>query len=232
MNVDVIMLSYAKDTKHFKLTNEALKSLFGSEDQDQYRFRVFVMETNKNFAKDGFKYNQPDVQLIIPKTDFNYNKFVNLGLMQSDADYVVVCNNDLEFKEGWFKQIHARMEDDPSLMSASPYEPTHHPARGVPINGRRMRYGYECGYEVCGWCVVMTRKLADILYPFDEKFVFWYQDKDYAMELKTRGVKHALVQDSKVVHKESMSHDVIPRDRYAEMTEKADLVFNQKWNNA
>ena len=65
---------------------------------------------------------------------------------------------------------------------------------------------------------------------FDEKFKFWYQDNDYAMNLMKHNIPHYLINTSKVRHEFSQSHGLL-EDKKVEMTHGLQQVFLEKWQN-
>lgn len=205
MHVDVIMLSNTKNRDFYAMTRRALESLQASE--EDVSFVIHLVETNKKLAKKGFTY--PDVDLIVPKERFGYNRFLNHGLDRCRHDWIVVSNNDVVFTKGWFSTLMKVHENHPDVLSLSPWEPKWHRAKALVPEGEYL-IGYRTGREVTGWCLVMHRSVVTQCALFDEQFEFWYQDDDYAMTLKKHNIKHALVPGS-IVHHEvaSSSNDFL-----------------------
>ena len=127
--------------------------------------------------------------------EFNYNRCLNLGFSVCKSRYVAFCNNDLRFGEDWAKNAIDSMEKY-GYLSVSPTNK--HIFDGV-------REGYRIAKEVLGWCIIMDRKVMDIIGDFDTPVRFWYSDNVYALQLKAAGIKHGLVGSSYVKHFTSTS---------------------------
>jgi GT2 family glycosyltransferase len=197
MKVDVVMLSYTRDQTHFGLTRDALVSLEASENDHQ--FNVILVETNKTFHEDGFRY--PDfVSVLIPPEEFNYNRFMNIGLREAKSDPVVMSNNDVIFHRHWFSNILEKFRRDPELASASPKCPLLH-KEAKYTRPDNLYVGHTRGINVAGWCIVARQRVFERIGNLDESFYYYFQDDDYARCLKDHDLKHALVLDSLVTHK-------------------------------
>ena len=188
-NVDVIILSWAKDDVLKSVTKKCINSLLLSE--KKINFNVFLLESNPNVKYD-FSEN---VKVIYMKDTFGYHKYMNIGRKMGNSEYVVLCNNDLRFGKSWASYIINQMEKDEELLSACPFEPT------VNLNKKYSSYyGYDTRKHVNGWCIFQKRKIYDIIGDLDETFEFWCCDDDYGMQLKNNNIKHMLVRSSIVHH--------------------------------
>lgn len=188
-NVDVVILSWAKDDVLKSVTIKCINSLLASE--KNINFNVFLLESNINV-----KYDFSDnVKVIYINDKFGYHKYMNIGRKMGNSEYVALCNNDLRFNKHWATYIINAMEKDEELMSACPFEPV--------VNGTKKYqtyYGYETRKHVNGWCIFQKRKIYDIIGDLDERFEFWCCDDDYGMQLYKNNIKHLLVRNSVVNH--------------------------------
>jgi GT2 family glycosyltransferase len=176
------------------MTRNCINSLVESEKETE--MEIIVIESNKNYNNSEFIY--PDfVKVIIPEEDFNFHKFLNIGIKESKGEFVALCNNDLIFYDNWFTKIYNVSQNNTQIKSFSP---------SGRINDFSFEKEYELGYKVrthvLGWCLVMSRKLIEKIGYLDETFNFNYADNDYALTLKKFNIKHALVNSSKVEHLE------------------------------
>jgi hypothetical protein len=212
--VDCIILSNTKDEQIHQMTQTAIDTLIES-DKD-FLFRIIVVET-QNSLINPYK----NAYTIFPHEQFNYNKFLNIGLGFSTEDYVIIANNDLIFHDSWFSNIKSAMEEN-NLDSASPYCPGwqfHKDFKdGVFV-------GYDIGRELCGWCIVVKKETLDKIGKFDERLIFWCQDNLYAIRLQQNGLKHALVSNSHVTHLVSQSHRLIPHGQEIKFTSEMGNVL-------
>jgi GT2 family glycosyltransferase len=222
-SIDVVMLSVCKDEESYKMTRNAIDSLHQSE--REYNFNIWLIETNSEYESMGFSF--PDALVVTPDCEFGYNKYLNIGLSECKSEYVVIANNDLIFEEKWCTNIINAMNDS-GLDSASPYNP-----------GWGLHAGCESGVHkgvivskhICGWCMVLTRRMLDSIYPLDEQFLFWAQDDDMRMVIERNNFVHGLVGESRVKHLTSKSHRFVPTDRKRLMLEGGCEAFHKKWDS-
>lgn len=224
MEIDIVILSYAKDEKLRRVTEKGLETLLASESLDKIRFNVFVLESNKSAAP----YDFPQVKTIFPKEKFGYHKYMNLGIAMGNNPYVCICNNDLLFHTGWANAILEAFDRDPTLYSASPACSVHHPAEGIKLHDG-VKYGYEVRGELIGWCLFFKRDMLKITGKLDPKFTFWYADNDYSMMLQKHGLKHALVTDSIVDHLESQTLNTKSEKERKKLTAREQFYYEYKW---
>lgn len=224
VEIDIIILSYAKDKKLRKITETALETLLASESPDHIQFHVVVIESNLEIKA----YDYPNVRTVFPKEKFGYHKFMNLGIAMTESPYVCICNNDLVFHPNWATEILKAFQADPGLSSASPACSIHHPAMGIPIrNG--VKYGYEVREELVGWCIFFKREMLKVTGKLDPGFKFWYADNDFSMMLQKHQLTHALVTDAIVDHLESQTLNTEEDQIRKKLTERERFYYEYKW---
>lgn len=194
MKLSTIILAMTTTEELFKMTSNCINSLMVSErDIDM---EIIIIESNKNYFNSNFKYPE-FVTVIVPESDFNFHKFLNIGIKVSTGEYVALCNNDLIFYNNWFAEILKVKKENPWIKSFSP---------SGKIDNCSITNKFEIGYKVQthvkGWCIVANREVFPSIGFLDETFDFYYADNDYAMSLKCNNIKHALVFNSYVMHLE------------------------------
>ncbi|MBD8487296.1 glycosyltransferase [Echinicola sp. CAU 1574] len=224
VDIDIIILSYAKGPKLRDLTETALKTLFDSESPEKIRFNVVVIESYKKAEK----YDFPNTKTIYPKEKFGYHRYMNIGIEMTQSPYVCICNNDLEFHKGWASEILKAFEEDPHLSSVSPACSIHHPEHGVKLHSG-VHYGYEVRNELIGWCLFFKREILNITGKLDPKFKFWFADNDYSMTLQKHRLKHALVTSSIVDHLESQTLNTKRTRERRRLTARERFYYEYKW---
>jgi GT2 family glycosyltransferase len=194
MELSVVILAKTDTPASHEMTMACIDSLMASE--PQFHMQVMVVESNRNFYNSGFVF--PDfVKVIIPESDFNFHKFLNIGIAASTGNFIALCNNDLIFHRDWFSEIYKVAQKHPGIGSFSP--------SGIPCDNSQ-KGTFELGYRVMihikGWCIVAKKEVFQKTGPLDEKFTFYYADNDYGMTLKSHNIPHALVYCSYVEHLE------------------------------
>jgi GT2 family glycosyltransferase len=227
VNIDIIILSYAKTDELKQTTLNCVESLLASEKPEEIVFETLVIESNKQMQP----YQYQGTKTIYPDTAFGYNKYLNIGISITNNPYVCLCNNDLVFHRNWANEILNAFTNYPEIASASPFCKNFNYDERI-INGENViRRDKNPGINgiLTGWCIFVKRSVLTKIGPLDEQFVFWYADNDYDHTLRKHGIKHALVKSSFVTHLACQSHDLLS-DKKDELTIGQWSVFEEKWH--
>ncbi|MGZ4035452.1 MAG: glycosyltransferase family 2 protein [Bacteroidia bacterium] len=196
MQIDVVIFSLCATDETFAMNSDCISSLMESE--TDHSFNVIVMESNKDFYKTGYKYPYP-VKIVIPEEKFNYNRFLNIAIRQTNNEMICLCNNDLVFKKGWLSEILRVKKLRPDIQSFSPKDPDYKTVKDKFLD-RDYYLGYEVGWEFFAACLLLERKVFEKTGLFDEAFDFYYQDYDFSMCLRKHNILHALITKANFSH--------------------------------
>ena len=201
--LSVIILSYTKSLSIFEMTKRCVESLRVSEQSNEnIQIEIIIIESNKNYNQENFIYGS-NIKIIVPQENFNFHRFLNIGIKASSGDFVALCNNDLIFYKNWFTEIIKINKRYPNIKSFSPNEPS-------PLVNSKITFetGYKIRSIVKGWCIVFDKNLINTIGYLDETFDFYFADNDYAMTLRMYNIRHALVLNSFVEHlgKQTVPH--------------------------
>ena len=223
VKVDIIILSYAKDNYLKSLTQQTVDTLLASENPDEIKFDVLVIESNKTLQP----YQFPNTTTIYPSERFGFNKYLNIGINYTNNPYLCLCNNDLIFHKGWASEILKAMSADSELLSATPYCPTFHSNTTYKKNSGN----FDAYFGVMvGWCIFVKRDIFDKIGPLDEAFTFWYADNDYCQTLIKHHIKSALITSSFVTHLGSESLKNIDSKEQQKLTQLPRFYYSYKWH--
>jgi len=223
MTIDVIILSYAKNNDIFEMNNRCIDSILNST--KNHNFNIFLIETESNIE---YKYIQPEVTVIQPNTEFNYNKFLNIGFEYCKNEWILISNNDTVYHENFLEEMLRIYDTNKEIVSMSPMDDTwyRHQSFNKEVD---VHYGYRVSYEIAGWSIFINKKIIESFGKFDEKFKFWYQDDDYSQMLQKYKFIHVLATKSKVTHLLNKSHNLINPNIRHEMTNGQIHTFKEKW---
>jgi len=197
--------------------------------ETKFNFKINVVETNTKYLDQGFI--TPGVNVITPnEPKFNYNRFLNFGLKECKNEWILISNNDVIFTQNWLTNIFKVFEKNPTIKSFSPFAPNWHRHKEFTTD-KDFYVGYRTSYELAGWCILLHKTVVSTCKLFDERFVSWYQDNDYAMNLQVYGIQHALVSTSRVYHEVSSSMELLEGEYKNFATTGMLEVFNNKWSN-
>jgi GT2 family glycosyltransferase len=226
MTVDIIILSYTTPEMYVHLKDKAIATLIESE--PLVTFNIILVESNK---ESNYSY-QDNVTVIYPAGDFNYNESVTAGitLCSPKSQWIAVCNNDIDFTNGWFTEMMKVKKSNPLLQSFSPFTENYKPHLDYIDSEDSFFEGTGISVQLCGWCLVFEKSLLTLIEDlFDTRFAFWYQDDNYARCLLKHNIKHALVKDSRINHYGGSSHTLL-KDREL-LTFGQHAVFKEKYPN-
>lgn len=224
VDIDIVILSFAKDENLKAITQQGIDTLLASEDPEHINFNVLVIESNK--ALQPYQFN--GATTIYPDEDFGFNKYLNIGIKQTSSKFIALCNNDLIFYKGWATEILKAMDADPELMSATPYCSTFHTGAGFVPAGQ-VQEGYFGTFV--GWCFFVKREVFGTIGPLDEKFNFWYADADYCQLLLKHKIKNCLIPLSRVTHLGSESLKTTDSKDQQKLTQLPRFYYAYKWQH-
>jgi GT2 family glycosyltransferase len=225
VNIDIIILSYARDEPLKNLTIQTISTLFDSEDPEKVRFNVLVIESNKSLQP----YQYENSATIYPTEKFGFHKYLNIGIKTTTNPYICLCNNDLVFHKGWATEILKAMDNDKELLSAAPCLPGYSFNKEVLTGDESKLDGYFG--VLFGWCIFVKREIFDTIGMLDENFAFWYADYDYAYTLKRHNLKNSLIPSSIVNHLGSGSWNTMNRAEHDKLTQMPRIYFSYKWHH-
>lgn len=190
MVIDIIIPSLTLP-EHQNMVRECISSIRSSE--IDHSFNIILMESNDNFIQLG-----QDITLSASKP-FNYNKTLDIGIKNSNSDWIVMANNDLIFEKNWFTEILNAQKERPDISSFSSWNNYGGWHQNRLPNAETVREGYGIGYELCGWILIIERKNYLKLNLVND-VSFWCSDNIYSDEIQKNNLKHALVRKSIVNH--------------------------------
>lgn len=209
--VDVIILSKANDGRTQRMTQQAIDTcLYAS---NGLPVNIIVLE---NGAALGYKR----ATTISKPGKFNYNAFANYGAEQGSAEWIMIANNDLVFRDGWLHHLIAAGND-----VVSPHEPNDARQKGIIKN----ELGEECGRHFSGWCFMIRRTLWQDIGGFDTDVSFWCSDDVVIEQVLAKGVQPMLVKESLVEHRPSTTVNALPSAEQDELKWGNVHIFNTKY---
>lgn len=222
----IILLAYTTDENSFNLTYNALLSLKHSNYKGEIK-SVLIIE-NSNFEwkfSDDYGF---EVESLNLHQEFNYNRFLNLGIkwlngkyLLKDNDLIACCNNDLIFDKNWLIINHY---DYPSM---SPKCSLTQSQKHFTKNTK----GYRTAIFLAGWAIMLKYSTWLTIGGFDEDFPGWFADDSYAMQLIEHKIEHWLITDSIVNHINGGSNTLktLDKTKFNEFTINLIQKFNIKY---
>lgn len=210
--VDLVFVSNAKNATIKAITQQAIDT--AKSGANGLNINCIVIEsTPEVIYRQATTYN--------PDTPFNYNRYLNFGAVRGTAKWIMFCNNDLIFQNGW---LHALLAADYPVVS--------------PISQRDFRQqditeneaGWACGRSLSGWCFMVRRSLWGQIGMLDEEFGFWFADNSFIGQLKSVDIAPMLVPSSKVDHIGSLTFNTLPNQERQNLQWQNLQRFNEKYS--
>ena len=237
--LSIIILSYAIDSDIYDMNCQCLNSLFESEEWQKDELEVLLIESNTQSA---YQYDER-VRVLIPGENFNFHRFLNIGVSATIGEFLAFCNNDIIFQSGWWTAIKHVKNANPKFMCFSPLDRSY-PMMTEEQMPSTMDYyiGWENKRHFAAWCFVWERKVFDIIGPFDELYDFYSADGDELLTLRKYALPNVLVTHSEVKHlsqvvtkkMDEQSSPVIPqeiRDKYPLTDEEIRRGWTWLWED-
>ncbi|MBL7081163.1 MAG: glycosyltransferase, partial [Candidatus Omnitrophica bacterium] len=176
---------------------------------------IFVDNVSTDNSVKFVKKNYPKVRII--KNDVNnYCKAVNLGIVASKAEYIVLVNNDTRVSKTWLTELIKVISKDKKIaavgskvltMSGRIQNVAHYELpnfywgeRGAGQENKRYNTFEEVS-SLCGASVLYRKDALSEVGLFDEDFVIYAEDVDMSFRLKQKGYKLIFVPTSIIYHK-------------------------------
>jgi len=203
MLFSAIILSNTKSQSIFDMTLRCIESMIEAEVHNpEINFEVLLIESNKQIHNSPYQFPEY-VKVIIPTEEFNFHKFLNIGIKAATGGLVGLFNNDLIFHKNWFTEILNVKKQYPKVKSFCPVD---YDSKFTPktfFEGKDYLFGYKVRRHIVGWCIIAEKSMFDKTGLLDELFSFFYADDEYSLMLQKYGIRHVLVAKSEVSHLES-----------------------------
>lgn len=241
-------------TKDYASTLEkCLKSLYSITSYKNYEV---IVVNNNSIEKETFnlfnKYKQKykNFRVLDANIEFNYSRINNMAVKESDAEYIVLLNNDTEIiQEDWLT-IMVGYAMQPHVGAVGPkllYPDTTVQHAGVILGlggvashayigskrnslgmyGRlRVPYDYSA---VTAACLVVKKSKFEEVGCLEEDLKVAYNDVDFNIKLLKKGYYNVCVPQVELFHFESKSRGLdTTTEKYKRFLQESDYMYN-KW---
>jgi GT2 family glycosyltransferase len=167
----------------------------------------------------------PEVRILDLKKNFGFALGYNEALKQTDADYFVILNSDVEVTSGWLDAPIRLMEADHSIAAVQPKILSYHQNTHFEYAGAAGGFLDKYGYPLCrgrifneveadlgqyddqteifwatGACMFIRAKSYQEVGGFDADFWAHMEEIDLCWRLKNRGYRIVYSPESTVYH--------------------------------
>lgn len=197
------------------------------------------------------KYPQT-IQVVRWDGAFNYSAINNYGVKYAKGELLLLLNNDTKIIEpDSIKRMAAyalrestgavgacllyedkTIQHSGVIVGIGPDRTAVHPNAGVSIieDGYRDSIHHVQNYSaVTGACLMVRKKLYDEAGGLDEEFAVAYNDIDFCLRLRQRGLLNVYVPDAMLYHYESRSRGYDNKGERHERFLRESAMFRDRW---
>lgn len=231
------------------LTVELIKSI---GDYDPSSLEIIVVD-NGSKIDETHKLNvfRPEIKIIKSDQNLGFAGGNNLGIKQSKGDYLFFINNDTIFKEKTETIFRLRdvLQNNPNAGVVSPliyyYEqPETLQYAGYtahnPITGRNKTTHFRQKLSVSnktvltafphGAAMMLKKRIIDEVGLMPENYFLYFEELDWAFQIKNKGHQILVDHKSRIFHKESMATGKISGLKTYFLTRNRILFMRRNYN--
>ncbi|PYM08627.1 MAG: hypothetical protein DMF15_08200 [Verrucomicrobia bacterium] len=239
------------------LLARCLKSLFETTAYPNYEVILVDNDTGDAQALELMRH-YPVTRIYLPNP-FNFSRANNLAARRADGEYLVFLNNDTEIiSREWLDHLLYYAEqrdvgavgalllhDDGSVQHAGVIlgmrGTADHSMRGFRAKSDGYAGSLSCAREVSAVtaaCMAVRKSTFFEVGELNEHFFTIYQDLDFCLRLRERGLRIIWTPQAVLLHHESLSrqsyYDVVDRylllDQWEEVIQRGDPYYNRNLN--
>ena len=222
-------------------------------------YEIVIVENNSTTEEIKELYQKltkeyPQIRVINYESEgsFNYSKVNNLGVSQTEGDYILLLNNDTEvITSNWMEELlmYAQREDVGAVGAKLYYGDMTIQHAGVVLGlGAHRTAGHShyrvpkqnLGYmgrlcyaqntsAVTGACLLVKKSLYTEAGGLDEGFEISLNDVDFCLKLRQRGLLNVWTPFAELFHYESVSRGLDDQGEKAQRYNRESERFRDKW---
>lgn len=224
MKISLVIVNYNTREE----LKSALRSIYALNGADELEVLV-VDNGSADGSQEMVRSEFPGAHLVINEENRGYSQACNLGIMHTDAPYVMMLNSDIEFKESGPRELVEFLESHPRVGAVGPQllnrdGSLQHSCRNFPslleslghafLGDLFPRNPFTRSYHmvdfdhtrassvdwVSGAAMMLRRSAYEEVGGFDEGYFMYVEDVDLCWRLREAGWETYYYPEVKVVH--------------------------------
>lgn len=220
-------------------------------------FEVIIVENNSKKSS-TFKYYEvikkryKNLKVITWKREFNYSAINNFAVAQTDGEYIILLNNDVEIiSNEWIEEmLMFAQRNDVGAVGAKLYYPndTIQHAGVILGLGGVAGHSHKCydskdvgyAYRLCvaqnlsactAACLMVNKNVFNEVDGLDEDFKVAFNDVDFCMKIRATGRLIVFTPYAELYHYESISRGAEDTPEKIQRFNSEIDLFKKKWND-
>jgi len=220
-SVEIIIPIWNRTRRLVELTDNCLNSLYMNMLQktlENLKVTVICNEFPYSYGNNGVKvvYNERNAGVT--------GSWIQ-GIAKSDADIIVISNNDVEFYPGWLEPLIKALENE-KVAFASPQ--MIEKESDIAILEKQLgSFGTIDG--IIGSCFAFRREIITRLGQFDKELDPYYSDMDMWRRAKSKGYHLVLAKGSYICHIGAATCNTLDDETMKESFNRCRRRFFEKW---
>lgn len=196
-----------------------LKACISSLNNQSFKdFELIVVDNaSKDDSIEFISENYSNVKLIALKENYGFSRAVDEGIKASNADYVVLLNNDTEVDKYWLENLVRCIEKDATIFSCCSKMIRYNEREKIDDAGDEytvLGWALKNGdgsqissfskskrvFSSCGGAAIYRRRVFSKIGYFDENFFAYLEDMDISYRANIHGYKNIFCSDALVYH--------------------------------
>ena len=242
--ISIVVLTY----NNLDFSKKCIHSIIDKTAYPNYEL-IVVDNASEDGTKDYLKALQetnPDVKVILNKSNIGFAAGNNVGIQASVGDYIVLLNNDTIVTRGWLTALSKHLENDEKLGMCGPVTNSigneakikvdYHDNQGLDLfayqyTTMHLNEEYADVRVLALFCTMIRRKVIEACGLLDESYgIGMFEDDDYAESVKKAGYQLTIAEDAYIHHFESVSFKKLEDDDFKKLYEENKKKFEKKWN--
>jgi len=201
--------------------SNCVKSIYDNLTRNS-EFEILVVDNNsRDESIELLKRKFSDIRIVRNNTNFGFAKGINIGIINTSGEYILVLNPDTKFLDKSISSMIDFMDKDQSIAICGPLL--------VSDNGASQSYPYrftgifhelkflfgayflhsifvekfykptECDYIV-GGCMLIRRSAIDDVGLFDENFFMFSEEEEFAFRSRQKKWKVFFYPETRLIH--------------------------------
>lgn len=157
-----------------------------------------------------------------------WNQIMEYFLNHSDCDYLIILNSDAMLPPNWREVLDFYLKDNQKTIVCPEYIDNKNQLGNVNISMLHQSYVTS---GVAGVCIILSRKMTEIVYPIPLELTLWFGDNYVYSLLQKKWYSMFILHGFKVYHAISQNVSRLPEaERIIEEDKKQWEIIKQKYN--
>ena len=162
-------------------------------------------------------YNDLNIRTITLDENYGFSRAVNEGIKASEAEYVILLNNDTHVGKNFVGALVDAMDEDDNIFSAQAHMLQYSDRTITDSAGDyfcALGWGFSRGkdekaskfterrdvFSSCAGAAIYRKSVFETIGYFDEVFFAYLEDMDIGYRAKLHGYRNVFVPEAKVLH--------------------------------